>query len=236
MEKTKRKLVNIVLYSVLCIGILFLLYDPLKNIFVSAGSDSLNSIEPRLLEANENEKHDDQNVSYNFEEVEELDLQTILMANLKKNEIIVIGGISIPSVNLNVPIGKGTSKYTLALTAGTMKKDQKMGEGNYSLAGHHMKRKDLLFSPLYQVELGAVVYLTDFKYIYTYQIDEQRTIEATEVDVINDIGDEKLLTLITCDDNGEKRLMTRARYINKTPIEEATAEMTDSFQLKLTNR
>lgn len=234
MEKKKRKLVNIALYSMLCIGILFLLYDPIKNIFVSVGTDSLNSFEPPPIAVNE--KNNEQNVSFDFEEVEELDLKTILMANLNKNEIIVVGGISIPSVNLNVPIGKGTSKYTLALTAGTMKKGQVMGEGNYSLAGHHMKRKDLLFSPLFQVELKAPVYLTDFEHIYTYQIDEQRTIEATEVDVINDMENEKLLTLITCEDNGERRLMTRAHFINKIPIEEATAEMIDSFQLKLTNR
>ncbi|BFH12437.1 hypothetical protein WJ0W_000642 [Paenibacillus melissococcoides] len=33
----------------------------------------------------------------------------------------VIGGISIPSIDMNLPIGEGVSPYTLALTAGTMK-------------------------------------------------------------------------------------------------------------------
>lgn len=60
----------------------------------------------------------------------------------------------------------------LALTTGTMKSNQVMEEGNYTLAGHHMKDPDLLFSPLYRVEVGEAVYLTGLSDIYKYQIVE----------------------------------------------------------------
>lgn len=227
MEK-KFKRINLVLYLLLFTGILFLFHEPLKNLLVSMGTDSIS--------ANEIEKNSEQDVSFDFEEVQELDLKTILMANWNRDDITVIGSISIPSVNLNLPIGKGTSKYTLALTAGTLKENQVMGKGNYSLAGHHMNREDLLFSPLFRVKKGASVYLTDSRYIYKYQIDEQRTIKATDIEVLEDIEGEKILTLITCDDDGATRLLTKGHFINKTPIEKATSEMIDAFQLELNNK
>lgn len=236
MRKNKKKtriIYNQIFLIVLLIGILFTFHEPIKNWLVFMGMDSM---EIDTVSADEMDRNNKKQTSFNFEEVKELDIKTILMANLHKDEITVIGGISIPSVNMNLPIGKGTSIYTLALTAGTMKENQLMGEGNYALAGHHMKREDLLFSPLFKVEKGAVVYLTDLKYVYEYQIDEQRTIEATDVEVIEDVEGEKLLTLITCDNYGEDRLLTRGHFIEKIPIEKATSEMLDAFQLEVNNK
>lgn len=235
MKENKKKLKilkNIVLFMFLFIGILLVFKDPIENWLVSIGIDSLGIDD---LSASDLEENNNRDTSFDFEEASELDLQTVLEANFNRDEITVIGAISIPSVKMNLPIGKGTSRYTLALTAGTMKEDQVMGEGNYALAGHHMTRKDLLFSPLYEVEMGAAVYLTDLKYVYEYQIDEQRTIEATEVGVINDIEGETILTLITCDKDGEARLLTRGHFVKKIPVEEASKTIVDAFNLKLTN-
>ena len=36
-----------------------------------------------------------------------------------------------------------------------MRPDQKMGEGNYPLAGHHLKQKNLLFGPLENIKTGG---------------------------------------------------------------------------------
>ncbi|HZH59858.1 MAG TPA: class A sortase, partial [Metabacillus sp.] len=146
MVNNLKRAINLLLWILLISGILFLFHEPIKNWLVSIG---VNKIGIDTISASEIKKNNEKDTSFNFEEVQEIDLKTILMANLHKDEITVIGGISIPSVDLNLPIGKGTSSYTLALTAGTMKENQVMGEGNYALAGHHMKREDLLFSPLF---------------------------------------------------------------------------------------
>lgn len=232
-NKKLKILKNIALLMVLFIGILLLFHNSIENRLVSMGTDSMKI---DTISASEIEKNNEENTSFNFEEVEELDLKTILKANLNKDDISVIGAISIPSVNLNLPIGKGTSGYTLALTAGTMKENQVMGEGNYALAGHNMDREDLLFSPLFQVKKGAAVYLTDLKYVYEYQIDEQRTIEATAIEVLDDIEGKKVLTLITCDNNGEARLLTRAHFVKKIAIKEASNEVKEAFQIDLNNK
>ncbi|MFD0715524.1 class A sortase [Paenibacillus sp. GCM10027626] len=237
-RRVKNWMYNILSIVLLLTGIFFLAYEPIINWVVSSGTEAvnLNVSDFRKPESIEAQKEEQKEVSYDFNEVEELDLKTVLMAKLNKDDIVVAGGISIPSVHLNLPIGKGTSKYTLALTAGTMKEDQVMGEGNYALAGHHMNRQDLLFSPLFQVKIGAPVYLTDLNYIYEYQIDEQRRIEATEVEVIDDVAGEKLLTLITCTDKGSARLLTRGHFVKRTPVDQAASEILEAFQLDLNNR
>lgn len=229
----KKKIgLNLLWGILLVIGLLLVFSDPIKNWLVAMDSENLtiNAMDATTIEKNQQKK-----ASFEFEEVQLLDLETVALARFNSDQINVIGGISIPSVNLNLPIGKGTSEYTLALTAGTMKENQIMEERNYALAGHHMKRSDLLFSPLYKVELGDTIYLTDLKSVYEYEVIEQRTIEATKVSVLDDIPGETTLTLITCDDDGVTRLLTKAEFINKVPVEKASAEMTEAFDLKINN-
>lgn len=44
-----------------------------------------------------------------------------------------------------------------------------------------------------------------------------------------------MLTLITCDDSGKARVLTRGRFVGKKPIQEATKEMKEAFQLEMSN-
>lgn len=229
----KNKLKTLTWFVVLLVGLGLIFSAPIKNWLISMKSDAV-AIES--MDANDIDKNKQKKASFDFEEVRLLDLKTVALAHFNSDQINVIGGISIPSVNLNLPIGKGISEFTLALTAGTMKENQVMGKGNYTLAGHHMNRSDLLFSPLYEVEMGAVVYLTDLNTIYEYEITEQRTIEATEIEVLADSPNETVLTLITCDDDGVTRLLTVARFVKGIPVEEATSEMLKAFDLKVNNQ
>ncbi len=83
---------------------------------------------------------------------------------MNAQKIHVVGEILVPKSKIHLPIAKGVANETLALAAGTMRADQKMGEGNYPLAGHHMVRKDILFSPLYfKTKVGDTIYLTNMK-------------------------------------------------------------------------
>lgn len=232
-KKNKKQWLNGVWIILLIVGLLLIFSGPIKNWMISNGSQSLtvDSIDANTIEENHQKDAD-----FEFDEVQMLDLETAALAQFNSDQINVLGGISIPSVELNLPIGKGTSSYTLALTAGTMKEEQVMGEGNYALAGHYMERSDLLFKPLYRVELGDAVYLTDLSFIYEYEVAEQRMIEATEVSVLDDVSGETTLTLITCDENGAARLLTVADFVQKVPVEEASAEMIAAFDLDLSIR
>lgn len=96
-----------------------------------------------------------------------------------------------------------------------MRPDQKMGEGNYPLAGHHMKRENLLFGPLIHIKKGDTVKITDFKKDYIYTVTSKQFISETDTDVIQETK-EKEITLMTCDKavRTEGRLAVKGKLIH----------------------
>ena len=128
----------------------------------------------------------------------EADRQTVF-DNTKIKDLPVLGMMSIPAVKMYNPIitGYGTNGAYLAVGACTMKPDQVMGQGNYALAGHYMD-SDTIFHNLNKVTKGIHVYLTDLQHIYVYQVNTINTITKYDVNVINNIPNQQLVTLITC--------------------------------------
>lgn len=146
----------------------------------------------------------------------------------------VIGGIAIPDLEMNLPVFKGIDNTNLLYGAGTMKENQTMGEGNYALASHHVfdqvSSNHLLFSPLERAEVGQKVYLTDKTYIYTYTITNKEVVAPTDVEVIEDVPDKTLLTLVTCDDlQASNRLIVQTTYDGKTPYDQAPSKVQKAF-------
>lgn len=108
----------------------------------------------------------------------------------------VIGQMIAPHLHLPIDAGDGTD--SLLLGAGTMSSQQKMGRGNYSLASHHMRNRDALFSPVYDyARRGSKVWLTDDTNVYEYVIDNRKTVDEDDVGVLNPTKQPRL-TLITC--------------------------------------
>lgn len=165
--------------------------------------------------------------TFDFNEVKNISLQDVINAQTKKKDVHAIGAISVPAVHMQLPIVYGISNINLTIGAGTMKQEQVMGQGNYSLAGHNMNNGKTLFSPLTKAKEGMKVYITDFQTIYEYQISDMFIVKPTQVEVIQDQGDEKLITLVTCNYNGEKRMIIRGKLIKK----EAFTDDTNYFKI-----
>lgn len=218
----KRKLIGALSALFMIAGLMLLAVDPIQTLLVKNMSQQaqakaytpVNDIVKVNNEVKEVEP------VYNFEEVQSLSIWDVLVAQASVKDIPVIGSIHIPNVELTLPIMTGVGKSALAVGAGTMKKDQAMGEGNYSLASHYFEGKDILFGPLYDLKTGDSIYLTDKSYMYEYTTTEVKVIEATDVYIIEDIPEETILTLITCAENGTKRLAVRAEFISRTAIEQ----------------
>ncbi|AVL00537.1 class A sortase [Pediococcus inopinatus] len=182
-------------------------------------------------------KNKKKKASYDFQSVKSLDFQTVAKARANASKLDVVGEISIPQVKLNLPITNGVTNENLALTAAALKADMKMGQGNYALAGHHMVRKDVLFSPLYwKMRPGMMIYVTDLKRIYSYKATERKFIAATRVDVIEDVPNKKLITLITCDATGANRLMIRGKYEGSVAYKKAPKKIQQSFAKNFNNK
>lgn len=181
-------------------------------------------------------KNNQKKAKYDFSNVQDLNLQSVARARARRQSINVIGVISIPAIKMSVPIGKGVDNNTLALAAGTMRADQKMGEGNYALAGHNMAHGSrILFSPLYyDAKVGQKIYLTDMTKVYEYRITQRQFIDATRVDVVDNTP-EKIVTLITCNKTGSRRLMIRGAFVKSMKFKQAPTKVQKSLSQGYTN-
>lgn len=192
-------------------GILFVLSPFIKESIII----NLNKNKNFDLTAEQAEQNNAQKASFDFEAIQPPSILETIKASLDRESKAVIGRITISSVNLKLPILKDTTNQNLLYGATTMRPDQKMGEGNYPLAGHHMKRESLLFGPLLNIEKGDTVKITDFKKDYIYAVTSKQFISEMDTDVIQETK-KKEITLITCDKavRTEGRLAVKGKLIH----------------------
>ncbi|MEC1487793.1 class A sortase [Bacillus subtilis] len=162
-------------------------------------------------------KNNEREAEFEFDSIKPPELMDAVKAGFDHDKKAVIGRITIKSVDLELPIVKGTTNENLLIGAATMRRDQKMGEGNYPLAGHHLKQKNLLFGPLENIKTGAQIVITDFKKDYIYSVTSKDIISEMDADVVEETN-KKEITLITCD----KAVKTEGRLVVK-------GELVDSF-------
>ncbi|WP_251067902.1 class A sortase [Apilactobacillus xinyiensis] len=204
-----KKFLKIVLCILLMIIAIVLIFNSqISNLMTQSYHPK---IDKTIIQKNINKPAD-----FDFSKTKSVDFSRVVKAKLNQSHIKVVGKIIIPQIGINLPIGKGIDNNTLSLAAGTMRADQKMGVGNYPLAGHHMEDKKVLFSPLYyKAKVGQYVYLTNMNKIYKYRIYQKKFIKATDLSVIRNTKN-KIVTLITCDATGIGRLMVRVSLVDTT--------------------
>lgn len=227
-HRVRRWLVRLGLGILLLISLGLIFNQQIKNWLVSSYQPKVTA---KIVERNNQKK-----ASFDFGAVKSLNFSMVAQARLDATNLLVVGEMLVPKAKVHLPIGKGVSNTTLALAAGTMRADQQMGQGNYPLAGHHMVRKDILFSPLFfKSKVGDAVYLTDLKKIYTYKLYERKYIAATRVDVVNQTK-KPILTLVTCDATGAGRLMLRGKLTDTTKFKSADQRLQKQFAAKFNNQ
>lgn len=172
--------------------------------------------------------------TYDYGQVKRLTLANIAAARANAKDLKIVGIICIPDEGLNLPISKGITNRNLALSAGTLRPNMKMGKGNYALAGHNMSNlgPNQLFSPLYfKGKVGQKVYITDMYKVYEYRITERRLISKWDTGVIKNTQ-RKMITLITCDATGARRLMVRGKYVSETPYHQVPENLRKQLSKK----
>lgn len=227
----------IVASILLLVGVALLLVQPAQTYMLQQGvTASLEqSKEITRAEVAENEERTE-DVTFKFEEVEPLSLENIVKYQGQGGRYSM-GQVAIPELNMKIPIYKGVSNYVLATGAGTLKENQKMGEGNYALASHnYFGDKTILFSPLVDAKQGMKIYTTDLENIYEYEITSVDIIEPTKVSVIYDQKDKTEITLITCDDlNATNRYCVKGKFVTKYPAKGASQTVLSAFNINWSN-
>lgn len=168
-------------------------------------------------------------IVYDYSNVRPIKASDMRKAHLNKNYLR--GRIAIPKVGLNLPILEGVSDQNLWVGAGTMKPNQRMGEGNYALAGHYVEAPNLLFSPLHRVQIGYYIYTFDGNTIYQYKTTERKILSAHAGEAVENSQGNQIVTLITCQDlQAKQRLMIRGELVDKMKIGSAPQDIKENFE------
>ena len=215
----------------LVIGVALLLVQPVKQ-YLMKQYDSEVKTELRQLTPDSIKEAEAADATYDYDAVRSISLETILAAKQNQAKAPMIGEIAMPDVDMNLPIVKGVTDNNLLVGAATMKPNQKMGVGNYTLASHYSDayNESLLFAPLIRAKEGMKIYLTDLENIYTYTVTSVTLVEPTAVEVLDETG-ENIITLVTCNDlSATKRRIVRGKLTNITPVKNADKNLTSYFE------
>ena len=232
-KKTNRKnlLINVLAGFLILLSLALIFNSKIRDMFMvwNTNKYQVSQVSKEKLEENQ-----DTEGNFDFDSVKAISSEAVLSSQWNSQKLPVIGGIAIPEVEINLPIFKGLDNVNLFYGAGTMKANQKMGEGNYSLASHHIftaeNASQMLFSPLVNAKEGMKIYLTDKDKVYTYEIREVKHVTPDRVDEIEDREGVKEITLVTCVDyNATERIIVKGDFKEVKAYSETSDDILSAF-------
>ena len=233
IKKNNRKniLINILAGFLILLSLALIFNAQIRDIFMVWNTNKYQVSQVTKEKIEENKETEG---NFDFDSVKSISSEAVLAAQWDAQQLPVIGGIAIPEVEINLPIFKGLDNVNLFYGAGTMKANQKMGEGNYSLASHHIftaeNASQMLFSPLVNAKEGMKIYLTDKDKVYTYEIREVKHVTPDRVDEIEDREGVKEITLVTCVDyNATERIIVKGDFKEVKAYSETSDDILSAF-------
>lgn len=233
IKKNNRKniLINILAGFLILLSLALIFNAQIRDIFMVWNTNKYQVSQVTKEKIEENKETEG---NFDFDSVKSISSEAVLAAQWDAQQLPVIGGIAIPEVEINLPIFKGLDNVNLFYGAGTMKANQKMGEGNYSLASHHIftaeNASQMLFSPLVNAKEGMKIYLTDKDKVYTYEIREVKHVTPDRVDEIEDRDGIKEITLVTCVDyDATERIIVKGDFKEVKAYSETSDDVLSAF-------
>lgn len=112
-----------------------------------------------------------------------------------------LGYITIPKINVNLPIYNGTSQDVLSKGVGHMEQSSYPlgGESTHCvLTGHRGLPSAVLFTDLDKLEIGDEFYLHVLDEILAYKVDQIKVVEPNESGDLEIVDGKDYCTLVTC--------------------------------------
>lgn len=128
--------------------------------------------------------------------------------------------ISIPKLNITVPVINGTDAYSLKLGAGKFEHSVDMGEvGNFAVAGHSSTIYNCIFNNLESIKLLDVIecYNED-GVLFKYYVTDTFKVDPDNVAVTYSSTDTRM-TIVTCTDNGVRRFIVSAKLMSDEELD-----------------
>lgn len=180
---------------------------------------------------------DQSNGQFDFNEVRNVSATEVnqVRADIESGEadLDVLGAVAIPDANLNTAVIKGMSDVAMVSGAGTMFPDQVMGQGNYTLASHHIGYgTDILLNNISDsVTVGDKIYLTDLTNVYVYETFFVEAVNPDQVQYISqEVTGNPIITLMTCTADLTQRWIVQGNLTETVAFGEAPAEVQALFQ------
>lgn len=160
----------------------------------------------KIVEEKEHEEEQEED----GQEASEAALSEEDAATLAKAE--VIGLIEIEKLDIKYAVLEGADSCELSCGIGHIPDTAGIGEnGNCVLAGHRGSRYGTYFKYLNQLEEGDVIKLTDKEgEQFFYEVESMEVVGPYD-NSVKDQGEDTILTLLTCENNGTMRLIVRCR-------------------------
>ena len=158
----------------------------------------------------------------------------------------MMGYISIPRINVTIPVYHGTSEEVLQVAVGHLQNTSLPvgGENTHAvLSGHRGLPSQALFTDLDQVQVGDLFSLTVLNETLYYRVDQILTVLPNETDALAIEKGKDYVTLVTCTPYGvnSHRLLVRGARIDYTPengtaAAEAEAELSAWMKMPMQYR
>lgn len=132
----------------------------------------------------------------------------------------MMGYITVPKINQELPVYHGTSEAVLSIAAGHFEGTSFPigGENTHSIiSAHRGLPTAVLFTHLDRMEVGDIFYFTILDRTITYEVDQIHIVEPNDVSLIQIEEGEEYCTLLTCTPYGinTQRLLVRGHQIDE---------------------
>lgn len=193
---------NLIAILLILVGITVVFIPTMSEYFMERKIKSLNKDFTEDIAYDDIIKNLKSKAKFDYDAVRDISTTQTLLSLNKVDKNLIIGQLVVPSIDLNLPIFKGLNNTTLLAGTATMREDQTMGKGNYPIAGHYIKNKDILFGSLMDIKKEDRIKITDKKTIFEYRVYKILVVEDTKTDIIEDkeekVRGKPVISLMTC--------------------------------------
>ncbi len=228
MKRFKKHFTTLLVVVVLIVGLGLLLYPTVSDYWnsfhqskaISLYSETVANMDTEeydriLNEAHEyNEKISEYGIDWNLTDEEKKEYNQML----KVDDTFAMGYIDIPKINCKLTIYHGTSENVLHTGVGHMEGTSLPvgGSGSHCvLSGHRGLPSAKLFTNLDRMTEGDIFTITVLNETLTYEVDQIRIVEPTDLSELQIVDGEDYCTLVTCTPYGVNthRLLVRGHRV-----------------------
>lgn len=134
-----------------------------------------------------------------------------------------VSSIEIPTLGIKAPILDGTTSNILGYAVGRFTNTAKIGEeGNVAMCGHSSSIYNCIFNDLDKIKIGTQIYMTTATgQTFIYYCTGKQIVEPEEMSVLDQPTEKgKFCTIITCTDNGKRRLCILGKIMGEQELAE----------------